>query len=256
MTERYIHPNAQIGKNVKIGQFCFIDEDVIIGDDTVIEPNVIIYRGARIGKNCRIFPGAVIAAEPQDLKFGGEYTTVEIGDYTTLRECVTVNRGTKASGTTKIGNHNLIMAYCHIAHDCVIHDHCVLSNSTNLAGHITIEDYAILGGMCGVHQFTKIGKHAFVGGGSMLRKDVPPYVIVAKDPTAYTGINSIGLKRRGFSNTEIHLIQDLYRYIYLSDLNVSQAIEKILTDFETSEIRDEVVNFIQNSERGIVRGIN
>ena len=256
MTERFIHPDAQIGVNVKIGQFCFIDEDVIIGDGTIIEPNVTIYKGARIGENCRIFPGAVIAAEPQDLKFGGEYTTVEIGDYTTIRECVTINRGTKASGTTKIGSHNLIMAYCHIAHDCEIKDNCVLSNSTNLAGHIFIDDYAILGGMCGVHQFTKIGKHSFIAGGSMLRKDVPPYIIVAKEPTSYTGVNSVGLKRRGFSNAEIHFIQDLYRYIYLSDLNVTQAIQKILTDFEPSPIRDEIVGFIQNSERGIVRGIN
>lgn len=256
MSNYYIHPLAQIGTNVEIGAYSFIDEDVIIGDNTRIEPNVTIYKGSRIGKNCRIFPGAVIGAEPQDLKFAGEYSTVEIGDNTTIRECATINRGTLAAGTTKIGENNLIMAYVHVAHDCVIGNHCVLSNATNLAGHVIVEDYVIFGGMCAAHQFLKIGKHAFVAGGTMLRKDVPPYVLAAKDPAVFGGINSVGLKRRSFTLEQIHLIQDIYRYLFSNGLNTTQAIEKIVEDFEESAIRDEIIDFVKKSERGIIRGIN
>ncbi|MCO5233214.1 MAG: acyl-ACP--UDP-N-acetylglucosamine O-acyltransferase [Chitinophagales bacterium] len=252
----YINPKAQIANNVQIGAFSYIDEDVVIGEGTIIEPNVTIYRGTRIGRNCHIFPGAVIGAIPQDLKFAGEYTTVEIGDYTTIRECSTINRGTIASGTTRIGTHNLIMAYVHIAHDCVIGNHCILSNATNLAGHIVVEDFVVFGGMCAAHQFLKIGKHAFIAGGTMLRKDVPPYILAAKDPAVFTGINSLGLKRRNFSLEQVHLIQDVYRYLFNSGLNTTQAIDKILEDFEWSEIREEIITFISNSERGIVKGIS
>ncbi len=256
MSNHYIHPLAQIGSNVQIGAYSFIDEDVIIGDNTRIEPNVTIYKGSRIGKNCRIFPGAVIGAEPQDLKFAGEYSTVEIGDNTTIRECATINRGTIAAGTTRIGTNNLIMAYVHVAHDCVIGNHCVLSNATNLAGHVVVEDYVIFGGMCAAHQFLRIGKHAFVAGGTMLRKDVPPYVLAAKDPAVFGGINSVGLKRRSFTLEQIHLIQDIYRYLFSNGLNTTQAIEKIVEDFEASDIRDEIIDFVKKSERGIIRGIN
>ncbi|MCO5229740.1 MAG: acyl-ACP--UDP-N-acetylglucosamine O-acyltransferase [Chitinophagales bacterium] len=255
-TINYINPQATIADNVKIGAFSYIDEDVTIGEGTIIEPNVTIYKGTRIGRNCHIFPGAVIGAIPQDLKFAGEYSTVEIGDFTTIRECSTINRGTIASGVTRIGSHNLIMAYVHIAHDCVIGNHCILSNATNLAGHIIVEDYVVFGGMCAAHQFIKIGKHAFIGGGTMLRKDVPPYVLVAKDPAVFTGINSVGLKRRDFSLEQIHLIQDIYRYLFNSGLNTTQAIDKIFEDFEASEIRDEIIDFITKSERGIVKGIS
>lgn len=255
-TINYINPQATIADNVKIGAFSYIDEDVTIGEGTIIEPNVTIYKGTRIGQNCHIFPGAVIGAIPQDLKFAGEYSTVEIGDFTTIRECSTINRGTIASGVTRIGSHNLIMAYVHIAHDCVIGNHCILSNATNLAGHIIVEDYVVFGGMCAAHQFIKIGKHAFIGGGTMLRKDVPPYVLVAKDPAVFTGINSVGLKRRDFSLEQIHLIQDIYRYLFNSGLNTTQAIDKIFEDFEASEIRDEIIDFITKSERGIVKGIS
>lgn len=255
-TINYINPQATIADNVKIGAFSYIDEDVTIGEGTIIEPNVTIYKGTRIGRNCHIFPGAVIGAIPQDLKFAGEYSTVEIGDLTTIRECSTINRGTIASGVTRIGSHNLIMAYVHIAHDCVIGNHCILSNATNLAGHIIVEDYVVFGGMCAAHQFIKIGKHAFIGGGTMLRKDVPPYVLVAKDPAVFTGINSVGLKRRDFSLEQIHLIQDIYRYLFNSGLNTTQAIDKIFEDFEASEIRDEIIDFITKSERGIVKGIS
>jgi len=256
LSHNYIHPGAQIAENVRIGAFSYIDDDVIIGEGTWIGPNVTIYKGARIGKHCRIFSGAVIAAEPQDLKFAGEYTTVEIGDYTTVRECATINRGTVASGTTRIGSHNLIMAYVHIAHDCVIGNHCILSNTTNLAGHITVEDYVIFGGMCAAHQFLRIGKHAFIAGGTMLRKDVPPFVLAAKDPAVFAGINSVGLKRRDFPIDKIHLIQDIYRYLFNNGLNTSQALLKIEEDFEASEIRDEILQFVRHSERGIIKGLN
>lgn len=256
MNSNFIHSGAQIASDVEIGAFSFIDDDVIIREGTWIGPNVTVLKGSRIGKNCRIFPGAVIGAEPQDLKFEGEYSTVEIGDYTTIRECATINRGTKASGTTRIGEHNLIMAYVHVAHDCVIGNHCVLSNATNLAGHVIVDDYAIFGGMCAAHQFLKIGKHAFVAGGTMLRKDVPPYVLAAKDPAVFAGINSVGLKRRDFTLEQVHLIQDIYRYLFNNGLNTTQAVVKILEEFDASPIRDEIVEFVRKSERGIIRGIS
>ncbi|HZH68300.1 MAG TPA: acyl-ACP--UDP-N-acetylglucosamine O-acyltransferase [Chitinophagales bacterium] len=256
MKKNHVSQLAKIGANVDIGPFCFIDEDVEIGDNTRIEPNVTIYRGTRIGKNCHIFPGAVIGAIPQDLKFEGEYSTVEIGDNTTIRECATINRGTQAKGVTRIGSNNLIMAYVHVAHDCQIGNHCILSNATNLAGHIVVEDYVVFGGMCAAHQFLKIGKHAFIAGGTMLRKDVPPYILAARNPAVYTGVNSIGLKRRKFELTEINLIQGIYRYLYNSGLNTTQALEKILIEIEPSEIREEIIQFIKSSERGILSGVN
>lgn len=249
----YIAEGAQLGENVVVGAFTTIAADVIIGDHTWIGPNVTIMDGARIGSHCKIFPGAVISAEPQDLKFEGEYSTVEIGDYTTIREFVTINRGTKAFGKTVVGSHTLLMAYVHVAHDCVIGNHCILSNATNLAGHVIVEDYVTFGGMCAAHQFLRIGKFAFIAGGSMLRKDVPPYVIAAN---IYSGINSVGLKRRDFTTEQLHLIQDLYRYIYGNGLNVSQALQKIEEDFPSSSIRDEILAFIRHSERGIIRGMN
>ena len=215
-------------------------------DNTVIGANVTIYAGSRIGKDCRVFPGAVIGAIPQDLKFEGEYTTVEIGDRVTIRECVTVNRGTKYSFTTKVGNDTLLMAYVHIAHDCTIGEHCVLANVTNLAGHVVVEDYAIFGGMAAAHQFVKIGKHAFIAGGTLIRKDVPPYVIAAKDPTVYSGVNSVGLKRNGFSNEDIHHIQDVYRYLYNNGMNRSEAIVEIKREVENSGF--------QNRDTFIYRG--
>lgn len=250
-----IHPKAQIGKNVTVGPFSFIDDDVVIGDGTHIGPNVTIYSGSRIGKDCRIFPGAVIGAIPQDLKFAGEYTTVEIGDRVTVRECVTVNRGTVYSNTTKVGNDTLLMAYVHVAHDCIIGEKCVLANTTNLAGHVEVGDSVIFGGMAAAHQFVKIGKHAFIAGGTLLRKDVPPYVIAAKSPTFYSGVNSVGLKRYGFSNDDIHHIQDVYRYLYNNGMNTTQAIEKIKQEVEDSKFKIEILGFVVGSERGIIRGI-
>lgn len=253
----YIHSDAHLGNKVKVDHFTTIYEDVIIGDNTWVGPNVTIFPGTRIGKDCKIFPGAVLGAIPQDLKFSGEYSTVEIGDRVVIRECTTINRGTIALGTTRVGNDTMLMAYVHIAHDCIIGEHCILANATNLAGHVKIEDYAYFGGMSGAHQFTRIGKHAFISGGSMIGKDVPPYCLVMRNPAQYAGINSVGLKRHQFSTDEIHMIQDVYRYIFGNNgLNTSQALLKIKEEIPASKIRDYIISFVKSSERGIIKGID
>ena len=249
----YIHPNAKLATNVKIDPFSVIHQNVEIGEGTWIGSNVTIMEGARIGKNCRVFPGAVIAAIPQDLKYEGESTTVEIGDNTTIREFVTINRGSKDRWTTKVGNNCLIMAYSHIAHDCVVGNNCILSNNTQVAGHVNIGDYAILGGMCAVHQFVQIGQHSFISGGSVFGKDVPPYIKAGRTPLSYAGVNSVGLKRRGFSLPKINQILDIYRIIYNKNLNTSQALNYIEEEFPASDERDEIVTFIRESGRGIIK---
>ncbi len=249
----YIHPEAKIAQNVVIEPFSVISKDVEIGEGTWIGPNVTIFEGARIGKNCKIFPGAVVSAIPQDLKFKGEYSITEIGDNTTIRECVTINRGTIDKDKTVVGSNCLIMAYVHIAHDCIIGDNVILANSVQLAGHITIGDYVFIGGTSAVHQFVKIGNHAMIAGGSLVRKDVPPFVKAAREPISYGGVNSIGLRRRGFTNEKIEEIQDIYRTIYLRGLNNSSAITKIELEMSATAERDEIVNFIRNSERGIIK---
>ncbi len=248
-----IHPHALIGKNVSIGPFSSIADDVQIGNSTWIGPSVTIMEGTRIGKNCRVFPGAVIGAIPQDMKFEGEKTTVEIGDDTTVREFVTINRGTKAAWKTVVGNHTLLMAYVHIAHDCDIGNHCILVNNTTLAGEVKVHDWAILSGATLVHQFVHIGVHVIVGGGAKVRKDVPPYVKADREPLSYMGVNSVGLRRRGFSNEKINEILDIYRTIFLKGLTVSQALEVIEQDYQPSTERDEILTFIKNSNRGIIR---
>ncbi|MBA7540796.1 Acyl-[acyl-carrier-protein]--UDP-N-acetylglucosamine O-acyltransferase [subsurface metagenome] len=225
-----------------------------IGDGTWIGPNVTIMGGARIGRKCRIFPGAVISAIPQDLKYAGEESTAEIGDNTTIRECVTVNRGTKATHKTVVGNNTLLMAYVHIAHDCVVGNNCILVNSVGLAGEVIIDDWAILGGATAVHQFVNIGGHVMIGGGSKVRKDVPPYVRVDRDPLTYLGINSIGLTRRNFSKEKIEEIHEIYRLIYQKGLNYTQAIEKIENEMTATSERDYILFFIKKSKRGIIRG--
>jgi UDP-N-acetylglucosamine acyltransferase len=212
--------------------------------------------GARIGKNCKIYPGAVISGEPQDLKFDGEVTTAEIGDNTTIRECVTINRGTKDRYKTVIGKNCLIQAYSHVAHDCEVGDNCVFSNNSTLAGHITVGDYVVLAGMVAVHQFVKIGSHAFVTGGSLVRKDIPPFVKAAREPISYAGINSVGLRRRGFSEEQIAEIQNLYRILFVQNRNLAKAIEIIEAEYQATEIRDEILDFIRNSGRGIMKGFN
>ena len=250
----YVHPNAKIAKNVVIEPFTTISNNVTIGSGTWIGPNVTIMEGARIGKNCKIFPGAVISADPQDLKYKGEETLTYIGDGTVIRECVTINKGTKALGYTKIGKNCLIMATVHVAHDCVVGDGVILVNGVALAGHIEIDDMAIIGGMSAIHQFTKIGKHVLISGGSLVRKDVPPYVKAAREPLSYVGINSIGLRRRGMDSNKIAEIQNIYRVLYQKNNNNSQALEIIEAEMEATPERDEIIQFIRESNRGVMKG--
>jgi len=249
----YVNPQAKVANNVVIEPFVCIDKNVIIEEGTWVGSNVTILEGARIGKNCRIFPGAVISAIPQDLKFAGEDTIVKIGNNVTIREFVTINRGTKASYETVIGDNTLLMAYSHVAHDCIIGKNVVMANGATLGGHIVIEDWAILGGLVAVHQFCRIGGHSIIAGGSLVNKDVPPYSKAARMPISYVGINSIGLRRRGFSSEVINQIQDIYRIIYLKGYNVSQAVEIIEAKVEATQERDEILAFIANSSRAIMK---
>lgn len=250
----YIHPAAKIASNVVIDPFVTIDQNVEIGEGTRIGSNVTIMEGARIGKNCVIFPGAVIGAVPQDLKFRGEDTLAIIGDNTTIRECVTVHRGTASKGKTVVGNNCLIMAYCHVAHDCVVGDNVIMSNATQLAGEVVVDNFAIIGGGTLVHQFCHIGPHVMIQGGALVNKDIPPYVKAAREPISYAGINSVGLRRRNFSNDTIREIQDIYRFLYLSSMNISEAVERIEAELPATKERDEILQFVRNSKRGVIRG--
>ncbi len=249
----YVHPDAKIAQNVVIEPFAVIHKNVEIGEGTWIGSNVTIFEGARIGKNCKIFPGASISAIPQDLKFKGEETLTIIGDNTTIRECVTMNRGTVDKYKTEIGKNCLVMAYCHIAHDCIIGDNVIIANAVQLAGHVHIGDYVNIGGLSAIQQFVRIGNHAFVTGGSMVRKDVPPFIKVAREPLSYVGINSVGLRRRGFSEKQIIETQEIYRFVFLKKLNVNNALLKIELEFLVSPERDEILNFIRNSKWGIMK---
>ena len=249
-----IHPAAQLGAGVTVEPFTTIAADVEIGAGTWVGPNVTIMDGARIGAGCQIFPGAVIGAIPQDLKFAGEKTTAIIGDHTVLRECVTVNRGTADRGETRVGSHCLLQAYVHVAHDCIIGDHCVISNAVQIAGHVTVGDWAILGGTSAIHQFVNIGAHAFVGGGSLVRKDVPPFVKAAREPLAYAGVNSVGLRRRGFSEEQVNGIHDLYRILFLGGLNTQEALGRIEEEVAASAERDQALDFVRAAARGIIKG--
>lgn len=250
----YIHPDAKIADSVVIDPFVTIDKNVIIGEGTRIGSNVTILEGTRIGKNCNIFPGAVIGAIPQDLKFKGEDTLAIIGDNTTIRECVTINRGTIAKNKTVVGNNCLIMAYSHVAHDCIVGNNVILGNGTQLAGEVIIDDFAILSAHILVHQFSHIGSHVMIQGGSGVNKDVPPFVKAGRDPLSYAGINSIGLRRRGFTNEQIRDIQDIYRYLFQSRMNTSLAIERIEAELPATNERDEILQFVRNSPRGIIKG--
>ncbi|MFC3881915.1 acyl-ACP--UDP-N-acetylglucosamine O-acyltransferase [Algoriphagus namhaensis] len=249
-----VDPTAKLGANVIVDPFTMIHEDVVIGDNTWIGPNVTIFPGAQIGKNCKIFPGSVIAGIPQDLKFKGEESTVIIGDNTTIRECVTISRGTVDKQTTIIGSGCLLMAYVHVAHDCVIGNHVIVANSVQIAGHVSIDDWAIVGGSSAVHQFVKIGMHAMVSGGSLVRKDVPPFTKAAREPLSYAGVNSLGLRRRGFSSETIAHIQEVYRFLFLNSMNNSKALEEIEVNLPATKERDEILNFIRSSERGVMKG--
>jgi UDP-N-acetylglucosamine acyltransferase len=252
----YIHANAKIGKGVTVEPFSTVYENVEIGDGTWIGPNVTIFPGARIGKNCKIFPGAVISAIPQDLKFKGEETTAEIGDNCIIRECVTINRGTTDKMKTAIGNNCLIMAYAHVAHDCILGNNIILANSVTLAGHVQIDDWAILEGLVAVQQFIRIGAHSFLAGGSLVRKNVPPFTKAAREPLQYIGINSVGLRRRGYSNESVLEIEDIYRTLYVKGLNVVNALAVIEQEAPSSKEKEEILNFIRDSKDGIMRGIS
>ena len=253
-----VHPNARLGENVEVGPYAYIEEFVEIGDGTRILPHATIFNYVKMGKNCTVFPGAVIGAIPQDLKFDGEVTYVEIGDNVNIRECATINRGTKASGrgVTKIGNNVLLMSYTHVAHDCTVGNNCILVSYVGIAGETDVDDWATIGGSTVAHQFSKIGKHAFVGGGCKINKDVPPYVLCGRDPLSYAGVNIVGLRRRGFTSDQIRGIKDMYDIIYSSGNNFSDALAKIEIGFPESEERDTIIEFIRNSKRGIIRGLN
>ncbi len=254
MNKAYVDPKAKIGNGVIIEPFAYIAGDVEIGDGTWVGPHATIMDGARIGKNCRIFPGAVISAIPQDLKYAGEITTAVIGDNTTIRECVTINKGTADRETTKVGNNCLLMAYVHIAHDVFVGNNVILANTANIAGHVTIEDNVILEGVVAVQQFVTIGEHSFIAGGSLVRKNVPPYVKAAREPLTFAGINSVGLRRRGFEDEIIKQIEDIYRYIFVRGLKVSKALEEIKSQISESKEREKILSFIESSEKGIIRG--
>ena len=249
----YIHPEAKIGNNVEIGPFVYIDKNVVIGDDNVIMPNVNILYGARIGNGNRIFPGAVISAIPQDLKFKGEETTAEIGDNNTIRENVTINRGTAAKGKTVVGNNNLLMEGVHVAHDAIVGSGCIIGNSTKFAGEIIIDDNSIISASVLMHQFCRVGGYGMLQGGSRFSKDIPPYIIAGRDPITYCGINIVGLRRRGFSNELIENIHNTYRIIYNSGKNVSEALEQVKQEVPMSPEIEYIIEFIETSKRGIIR---
>lgn len=252
----YIDPQAKLAANVVVDPFTVIHKDVHIGEGTWIGSNVTIFPGARIGKNCRIFPGAVIAAIPQDLKFDGEDTHVIIGDNTTIRECVTINRGTKDKFKTVVGSNCLLMAYVHLAHDCIIGNNVIIANGVQAAGHVSIDDNARIGGLSAIHQFVKIGRHVMIEGGSMVSKDVPPYVKAGRYPLTYEGVNSIGLRRFGLSNEKINEIQDIYRILFVHNRNLSKALDKVEAELVPTPERDEILLFIRHSSRGVMKGFN
>ncbi len=249
-----IHNTAKIGKNVVVEPFVVIGENVVIGDNTILMSGSKVLKNTVMGANNKVYHSAVIGGDPQDLKYLGEDTFLEIGDNNMFREFVTVNRGTASRGKTVIGNNCLVMAYCHIAHDCVLKNNIIMSNSVQLAGEVELDDFAIIGGGSLVHQFSKIGKHSMIQGGSQVNKDIPPYIIAARHPIAYAGANSVGLKRRGFSTEVIDDIKSIYRIIFTSDMNVSNAVEYIIQNYESSIVRDEIVSFIKSSDRGILKG--
>ena len=248
-----IHPNAKIGNEETIEPFAMIHDNAVIGDGSHIMSNAVIMPFSRIGKGCKIFPGAVIGGVPQDLKFVGEDTTAEIGDYTTIRECVTVNRGTKDKFKTVVGSHCLLMAYTHVAHDCILGNHVILANAVQLAGHVEVGNYAILGGMTAANQFTRIGAHTYIGGQSAIRKDVPPYVKAAREPLSYMGVNIVGLQRRAFPQEKVDTISHIYHLLFVGNHSMGSAIERIQAEVPDSEIKEEILQFVQHSKAGVIK---
>ena len=250
-----VSSKAEIGNNVTVEAFTSIYEDVVIGDGCHIGPNVTIYPGTRIGENCRIYPGAVIGAIPQDLKFGGEYTTVEIGNNTTIRECVTIHRGTTDKMKTSVGDNCLLMGYVHVAHDCTLGNHVILANYVGLSGHVTIDDYAIIEGKAAAQQFVHIGAHSFIAGASLIRKNVPPFVRAAREPLSYAGVNSVGMRRRDFSDSDVKTIEDIYRILFIQNNNISNGLQALSDELPDSDLKKMVVDFVKSSEKGIIRGL-
>lgn len=250
-----VSPKAKIGNNVTIEPFATVYEDVVIGDNTYIHPNAIIYPDTTIGSNCQIFPGALIGIVSQDLKYKGEKTKTTIGNNTIIREYVTVHKGTSDRMLTAIGDNCLVMAYAHVAHDCIIGNNVILANYVGLAGHVTIEDFSILEGYVAVQQFVVVGAHTFLAGTSKVRKNVPPYIRVAREPLQYIGVNSVGLSRRGFDKETINQIEDIYRLIFVRGHNTSKALELVEQEIPDSPVRKQIVEFIKNSADGIVKGI-
>ena len=250
-----VHPKARIGNNVTIEAFATVSENVEIGDDTYIHPNAVIYPDTVIGKGCKIFPGAVIGIINQDLKYKGEKSTTVIGNNTTIREYVTIHKGTADRMTTKVGDNCLIMCYTHLGHDCIVGNNVIIANNGSLAGHITVEDFVVIEGVVAAQQFVRIGAHSFIAGASLVRKSVPPYVRVAREPLQFIGVNTIGLNRRGFDKDTIKQIEDIYRIIFVRGHNLSNALEIVENEMPVSEIRTQILNFIRNEKDGIVKGI-
>jgi len=250
----HIDPGAQLGTGVTVEPFAVVHGDVVIGDGTWVGSGAVIYDGARIGMNCRIFNGASISAIPQDLKFSGEETVLEIGDNTTVREFATLNRGTRARGMTTIGKNCLLMAYVHVAHDCHLGDNVIMVALSGIAGEVVLGDWVTMGGGSMVHQFVHIGAHTIIGGGGKVRIDVPPYIKADRDPLAFMGLNTVGLERRGFSREKMHELHEIYRAYYNMGMNGSKALEYIESNFTATAERDQILSFIKNSARGVIRG--
>jgi len=250
-----VSSKATLGEGVSIEPFSTIYEDVVIGARTKIHPNVTIYPGTRIGEDCEIFPGAVIGVIPQDLKFEGEYTTVEIGNNTTIRECVTIHRGTKDKWKTSIGDNCLLMTYVHVAHDCQIGNNVILASYVGLSGHVQIDDFAILEGTVVAQQFVHIGAHTFIGGASLIRKDIPPFIKAAREPLTFAGVNSVGIRRRGYTDDQVREIEDIYRLLYVQNNNISKGLEAIRDNMANTEIRKMILEFVESSDKGIIRGM-
>ena len=253
-----IHPTAivsnkaQIGDNVTILPYSVIEDNVVIGDDCVIGPHAVLYNGARLGNRVKIHQSASVAHVPQDLKFANEESVFEVGDDTVIHEFVTLHRGTKDTGLSKVGKNCLLMAYSHVAHDVSVGDNCILANGVQLAGHVTLEDYVIIGGLTPVHQFCIIGQHAMVGGGFRVVQDIPPYILAASEPLKFSGLNVIGLRRRGFSNDDIAVLKKAYGYLYGNTFNVSQAKQKIMEEMGDNKYVQKLVEFLNTSKRGII----
>ena len=251
-----VMPGAKLGERVSVGPFAFIDNNVEIGDDAVVMPNATVLSGSRIGKSVTLFPGSVVGAIPQDLKFKGEETTAEVGDNTVIRECVTINRGTADRFTTRVGSNCLVMAYSHVAHDVLIGNNCIIANSASIAGHVVIDDFVTIEGVVAIQQFVHIGRFAFIAGGSLVRKNVPPFVKAAREPLMFVGVNTVGMRRRGLSDADIAICESVYRLLFVQHANLSTGIEQIKAQITQSILRDEILDFIKASEKGIIRGLS